>query len=103
MRIGLIDLRSSKDIAGIIQEIATDKGQSFLAWAREQAGGAKTQTSQQFSDAAAAVSPSTTSAGHPLAKKTANIAKFPRPTMPESEQKAAQEPPPYAFTNRKAK
>lgn len=35
MRIGLVDLRAAKHIAGIIQEVATDKGVSFLSWAKE--------------------------------------------------------------------
>lgn len=36
LRIGLVDLRASKDIAQVIQEAATDKGASFLAYARQQ-------------------------------------------------------------------
>ncbi|MBK8037713.1 MAG: hypothetical protein IPK22_11345 [Verrucomicrobiaceae bacterium] len=36
MRIGLVDLRAAKDIAAVIQEAATDKGASFLAYARQQ-------------------------------------------------------------------
>jgi hypothetical protein len=36
MRIGLIDLRAAKDIASVIQQVATDKGESFLAWAKLQ-------------------------------------------------------------------
>lgn len=39
MRIGLIDLRAAKDIAGVVQELATAKGESFLAWARQNAAG----------------------------------------------------------------
>lgn len=35
MRIGLVDLRAAKDIAAVIQEAATDKGASFLAYARQ--------------------------------------------------------------------
>lgn len=35
MRIGLVDLRAAKDIASVIQETATDKGTSFLAWAKQ--------------------------------------------------------------------
>ena len=34
MRIGLVDLRAAKDIAAVIQEAATDKGASFLAYAQ---------------------------------------------------------------------
>lgn len=34
MRIGLVDLRAAKDIAAVIQEAATDKGASFLAYAK---------------------------------------------------------------------
>lgn len=36
MRIGLVDLRAAKDIATVIQEAATDKGASFLSYARQQ-------------------------------------------------------------------
>ncbi len=35
LRIGLVDLRAAKDIATVIQEAATDKGASFLAYARQ--------------------------------------------------------------------
>ncbi len=34
LRIGLVDLRAAKDIAKVIQEAATDKGASFLAYAK---------------------------------------------------------------------
>lgn len=35
MRIGLVDLRAAKDIAEVIQEAASDKGASFLSFARQ--------------------------------------------------------------------
>lgn len=35
MRIGLVDLRAAKDIAQVMQETASDKGASFLAFARQ--------------------------------------------------------------------
>lgn len=108
MRIGLIDLRASKDIAGVLQEVATDKGQSFLAWARGREAGQQTPAAtkntlnQDSTPAMAAGSPDTTTPG-PAPKPTAKIAKFPPPIMPESELKAAEPATEYKFIDRTKK
>lgn len=97
MRIGLVDLRASKHIAGILQQVATDKGQSFLAWAREQ----QSLGHQNLSEpAAAAASPPITAASHPQKTPTAKIVKLPRPTTPESELKVAEPTAEFKFTDR---
>lgn len=104
MRIGLVDLRASKHIANIIQEVATDKGQSFLAWAREQAeADEQTPSNQKVSEpATAAASPLTTRSGLRPSKPTAKIARLPRPTIDESaEIKVAETPQDYTFTDRR--
>lgn len=58
---------------------------------------------QHSAPVTAAASPPTPAARQIPPKPTAKIAKLPRPTTPEPEQKVAEEAPPYVFTKRKAK
>mgnify|MGYP000426171230 CR=1 FL=1 len=102
MRIGLVDLRAAKNIAGIIQEAATDKGTSFLSWALEKAGQQTPQT-QKIPHAQAAASSSTSAEAQSPAIPTAKLAKFPRPTTPEPELKVAEAVAEYKFTDRTKK
>ncbi len=99
MRIGLVDLRASKHIAGILQQVATDKGQSFLAWARDQ------QQQQNFPlPATVADSPPITDDGQSKGKTTAKIARLPRPiTSTSDERKAADASAEFTFTGHRKK
>lgn len=44
MNIGLIDLCAAQDIAFAIQQVATDKGASFLSWAKQKRATAEATT-----------------------------------------------------------
>jgi len=102
MRIGLVDLRASKNIASIVQEAATDKGTSFLSWAQEKAG-SQTPSPQTIPHVSDVASSSTPAEVPPQVKTTAKVAKFPRPIMPESELKVAETATAYKFTDRTKK
>lgn len=104
MRIGLVDLRASQEIAGILQQLATDKGQSFLAWAREKQTAETAAAQKSPQPVQAAASPAISASLHQPKKPTASIAKLPRPTTPTSAKlKTAEDPAAYKFTDRRQK
>lgn len=105
MRIGLVDLRAANNIASIVQEAATDKGTSFLSWARQQRVDVaeKTTTPQPIPHVSAAASSNIPATAPPPDKPTAKLAKFPRPIMPESELRVAEPATAYKFTDRTKK
>jgi hypothetical protein len=104
MRLGLIDLNACRDVAEIIQQVATDKGESFLAWSRTrqvqtdpiitedliEAGGAalrllsadKTLTSQSYKAAAKLPACQTQNAASPAISTATGPKKKPLPKPP---------------------
>lgn len=100
MRIGLIALRASKDIAGIMQQVATDKGESFLSWAREKQSPALQKIPRQIPTVQNVAGTSATQSTQPAKAATARTVPLRTHIMTESELKVAEEVTPYKSTAR---